>query len=536
MAHDAVVIGAGPNGLVAANVLADAGWRVLVLEAAPEPGGGVSSAGYLGPGYVADVCSAFYPLAVASPAIASLGLEDYGLEWCRTPVVLANPLPGGAAALLHPDLDATCAGLDELGPGDGEGWRRLCRLFDRISADLLAALATPFPPVRAGWRIAAALGAADLVRFARMAALPVRRLGEEELDGPAGRLLLAGCTAHTDLGPESAGGAFFGWLLAMLAQRYGFPVPRGGAGQLTAALVRRLEARGGEVACGSPAVEVMVRGGAAAGVKTADGATHRARRAVVADVLAPVLYRDLLDVHTLPPRLDDDLGRFQLDHATVKVDWAVAGGIPWRAAAIARAGTVHVVNSVDELTRYHAELSMGEVPSRPFVLLGQASVADAARAPDGHQAVWAYTHVPAEVRGDPFGVVTGKWDAADVDAVAERIEARIEAHAPGFARRVTARHVMGPAELADHDPNLLQGAINGGTAALHQQLVFRPVAGLGRPETPVRNLFLASASAHPGGGVHGACGANAARAALNASGPGRVTSRLLVAAQRRLSG
>lgn len=534
---DAVVVGSGPNGLVAANILADAGWDVLVLEAGPSPGGGVSSAGYLGEGYVADVCSAFYPLAAASPALCSLHLEDAGLEWCQSPAVLAHPLPDGRVAVLQRDVDATIAGLDALTPGDGTAWGRLYRTFLAVADPLLAMLFTPFPPLRAGLRLWRSAGAAGLLRLARSASLPVRRLAEEELTGAGSSLLLAGCALHADLSPESAGSSFIGWLLAMLGQYVGFPVPRGGARELTAALVRRLERRGGHVSCATPVSAVLVEGGRARGVRTLGGATVPARRAVLADVPATTLYGGLVAWEHLPARLADDLSRFQWDWATVKVDWALDGPVPWSVPDVATAATVHLADDLDEMTRFAAELAMGEVPARPFVVMGQMAVADPSRAPAGGEVVWAYTHVPRRIRGDAGGEgITGKWDDDDdVEAFTARIEARIEQHAPGFRRRVVRRHVLTPSRLEAHDANLVGGAINGGTSALHQQLLLRPTPGLGRPETPVGNLYLASSSAHPGGGVHGACGANAARAALRASTvAGRARAATLSAVQQRL--
>ncbi|MGB8960403.1 MAG: NAD(P)/FAD-dependent oxidoreductase [Pseudonocardiaceae bacterium] len=511
---DAVVIGAGPNGLVAANMLADAGWKVLVLEEQPEPGGAVRSAAGPAPGFVRDLCSAFYPMAAASRAINALELERHGLRWVHPPTVLAHPLLDGRAAVLSRDLEQTVTGLEALGAGDGAAWKRLYGTWQRLSPMLLDALFVPFPPVRAGARLVAALGPSELLRFARFGLLPVRRLAEEEFTGP-GSLLVAGCALHADLMPESNGSSMFGWLLSMLGQQYGFPVPQGGAGQLSAAMVRRLQSRGGRVRCGAAVREVVVRGGRAVGVRTADGDDVVARRAVLAAIPATYLYGGLVDWTHLPPRLRDDMRRFQWDYATFKLDWALRAPVPWTAGDTAGAGTVHVSAGMDEMTEYTAHIAMGLVPAHPFLLVGQMTTADPCRSPAGTESLWAYTHVPRKVRGDAGEEdISGAWDKRDQDLFAGRIEAQIERFAPGFRDNIIARTVTTPPQLAEHNANLVGGAINGGTTALHQQLVFRPTPGLGRPETPVTGLYLASSSAHPGGAVHGACGANAARAAL----------------------
>ena len=490
---DAIVVGAGHNGLVAANLLADAGWSVLVLEAQPEPGGAVRSGELTVPGVVHDLFSAFYPLAAASPHIAGLGLADFGLRWRRAPQVLAHPTPDGRCAVLSTDIDATAASLDTYAAGDGDAWRRLYGLWERVGAHFLEAMLSPFPPVRGALGLVADLRRPSaLARFARHAVLPVRRLAEETFKGAGGGLLLAGNTLHTDLSPDAAAGGLYGWLLCSLGQQHGFPVPEGGAGQLTGALVRRLESRGGRVECGQRVTKVEVRGGRAAGVVTADGTAVAARRAVLADVAAPALFLELVGSQHLPARFVDDLRRFQFDSSTVKVDWALSGPIPWKAEEAAGAGTVHVADSMDELTMYSAELAMGRIPTDPFLIVGQMAVADPTRAPNA----WAYTHVPQRA-----------WDDALTDRFADVVEDRIERLAPGFGEVILARHVFTPTTLPE-------GAVNGGTAQIHQQLVFRPAPGLARPETPVTSLYLAGSSAHPGGGVHGAPGANAARAAL----------------------
>ena len=529
---DAVVIGAGPNGLVAANILADGGWRVVVCEEQAEPGGGVRSGDGPAPGFRYDHCSAFYPLAAASRAIGALELEKHGLRWSHAEHVLAHPLPGGRAALLSRDVGQTAAGLEALGAGDGAAWRELCGLWRRLGPRLLDALFVPFPPVRSGCALAADLGGPGLLRFARFAMLPVRRLIEEEFTGP-GALLLAGCALHADLMPESAGSSLYGWLLAMLGHECGWPVPEGGAGELTAALVRRLAERGGVVRCGDGVRQVVVRRGRAVAVRTSSGTEIPARRAVLAAMSATRLYGGLVGWDHLPPALRADLRRFQWDYSTFKVDWALRQPVPWQAPGVAGAGTVHLAASLDEMTEYSAQLTTGRVPARPFVLAGQMTTADPARSPAGTQAMWAYAHVPQRVRGDAGGEdLTGRWDSREREAFADRMEAQIARYAPGWRELVIARRITSPGEFEASDANLVGGAVGGGTASVHQQLVFRPTPGLGRPETPVAGLYLASSSAHPGGGVHGACGANAARAALRAS---RVGLQRAAAAAARLT-
>lgn len=222
--------------------------------------------------------------------------------------------------------------------------------------------------------------------------------------------------------------------------------------------------------------------------------------------------------------------RFQWDFATFKVDWVLNGPIPWSSSAAASAGTVHLAEGVDELTRWASQIARGLVPDRPFLLPGQMSTADPTRSPLGTESAWAYTHVPHTVKADAGpDALAGGWDATEQEWMADRVERQVERYAPGFRSRIRARRILAPVSLQDADANLHNGAINGGTAAMHQQLVFRPVPGMGRAETPVKGLYLASASTHPGGGAHGAPGANAARAAL------RSTTTVLAVAQRLLT-
>jgi phytoene dehydrogenase-like protein len=528
MGWDAVVVGAGHNGLVAANLLADAGWSVLVLEANATPGGATRTAELAAPGFRSDLCSAFYPLTAASPTIAALGLDRYGLRWRHEHVPLVHVLPDGRTVTLSRDPAETAASVERYAAGDGERWLAEFTGWCRMKDAVLGSLLSPFPPVRAGAGLARRLGPAELLRFARFAVQSTRRYGQERFRGEGAQLLVTGNAMHADLTMDTSGSAILGWLLSMLAQDVGFPVAEGGAQSITDALVRRLEERGGEVRCGARVTGVEVRDGAAAGVRTADGDAHPAARAVLADVPAPALYQDLVGLEQLPGRVAADLANFRWDDSTVKVDWALSAPVPWTDQVVRRAGTVHLDLDLDGFGRFALDLASGRIPERPFILAGQMTSADPSRSPAGTETLWAYTHVPRGL----------SWTAERAAEVADRMQAAIERHAPGFATKVIGRAVSSPAGLQAENANLDDGALGGGTAALFQQLVFRPIPGLGRADTPIDRLYLASASAHPGGGVHGACGSNAARAALarNRAGTGPVYRAAVGAAGRAIWG
>lgn len=504
---DAVVIGAGHNGLVAANLLASAGWDVVVCEAAPKAGGAVASGEVTVPGFRSDLYSAFYPLAAASPVIGGLHLEDHGLAWAHAPAVLSHVLPDGRAATLWRDADRTAESLERFHPGDGAAWREITAQWDRIGPAVVECLLRPFPPGRPLLGLLRASGVDELLRLARLALQPVRRFGEERFGGEGGPLLFAGNALHADLPPDGAGSGLYGWLLCMLGHRYGFPAPVGGADALIDALVRRLAAHGGELRVDSRVEAVEVLGGTATGVRLASGEHIAARRAVLADVTAPPLFTELVGARHLPSRFLDDLGNFEWDSPTFKIDWALSAPLPWQDEDTRGAGTVHLGADMDGLTDYAADLATGRVPQHPFVLLGQMTTTDATRSPAGTESAWAYSHLPRRRDG-------AEYTDEDVARQVDIIEALVERHAPGFRSSVLGRHVQSPADLQAHDASLVHGALNGGTGQLHQQLVFRPVPGLAGPDTPIDRLYLASSSAHPGGGVHGACGGNAAWLAL----------------------
>jgi phytoene dehydrogenase-like protein len=295
---------------------------------------------------------------------------------------------------------------------------------------------------------------------------------------------------------------------------------RGGAANLTDALVRRLGDRGGEVRCSSRVKRVLIDDQRARGVDVAGVGDVRARRSVIASTSAPALYKDLIGRDHLPRRYRRALGRFEWDYATVKVDWALDSPIPWDAEPARRAGTIHLVDSIDDLRLAGDQLAAQQVPEHPFLIVGQTTTADPSRSPAGTEAAWAYMHVPQHIRGDAgTDGLSGRWARGDADRAADRVEAELERRAPGFRDRIRARHVLTPVDLESLDANLVGGAVGGGTSALGQQLFLRPVPDRsGGDRTPIRHLYLASAGAHPGGGVHGACGANAAHSALRHDG------------------
>ncbi|HZE16850.1 MAG TPA: NAD(P)/FAD-dependent oxidoreductase, partial [Mycobacterium sp.] len=313
----------------------------------------------------------------------------------------------------------------------------------------------------------------------------------------------------------------FGFLMMMLGQDVGWPVPVGGSGQLTAALVNRARSAGAHIECDQTVSSIQVRAGRAIAVSTVGGRRVRARRAIVADVTAPRLFCEMLPRDAVPDGLLRDLEHYIWDPPVVKVNYALNGPIPWRSKKLTGVGTLHLGADADGLVRWMADLNTRVVPERPFILLGQTTTADRTRSPKDTESVWAYTHLPRNVADD---------DSADL--LAERMDQVIEEHAPGFSARVIGRFVQRPSDLEASDANLHLGALNGGTAQLQQMLVFRPAPGMGRAETPIERLYLGSASATPGGSVHGACGRNAANAALRADGmtgwPRRKLSRTVI--------
>lgn len=494
---EAIVIGAGPNGLTAAAYLARAGLSVLVLEAKEEPGGAVRTREVTLPGFKHDLGAAFFPFGQVSPALRPLDLPGAGLVWRHAPIDSAHPAPDGTCASISRDVETAARAFG----ADGDAWRRIALWHGRTGERMLAALLSTLPAVGPMLRF----GPLNLLRLARVALSSGRGYASSQFRTEAARRVIPGLALHTDVGPDDPMGAVVGFVLAVLASSGGFGVPEGGAGAITAALLRRVEEAGGTLRCGARVSEILVRGGRAVAVRTDAGEEIEATRAIVADVAAPALYLRLLHEAVVPPRVARAMRRFVHGFGTFKMDFALDGPVPWTHPDAARAAVVHAGDSLDDLARFTAEVRAGKLPEHPYLVIGQQSLADPTRAPAGRHTLWLYSRVPSRLEGG--------WEAAR-ERFADRIVARIEGLAPGFRKRILARAVWAPGDLEALDENLIGGDLSGGSAGIRHQLFFRPVFPWFRYRTPITGLYLGSSYTHPGAGVHGACGANAAGVVL----------------------
>jgi len=494
---DAIVIGSGPNGLAAAITLAQAGRQVLVLEAAPRPGGAVATEELTLPGFHHDTYSAVYPAAAASPVFERMPLRDHGLRWVHPRACYAHPLPDGRGAALYRDLDRTVESLERVAPGQGERWAGFAAPFIEHFDALRRTMLAGFPPMLGPARLFAGLGPRAMLEFARLLLMPAQALGAELFTDAGARAWLYGSAMHGDVPPAGSGSAIAAAYLNLLGHGVGWPSPEGGAGRLTDALVAYLHSLGGAIQPGAEVVEIAAKRGRVLGVGLADG-DRLAGRTVIATLMPGALAR--LAGRVLPPGYLSALCRYRSGPATLKVDWALDGPIPWSAPEALGAGTVHLGGTAAEVLETTAMTT--RLPERPFMLLGQQSIADRSRAPAGKHTAWAYTHGPQAI----------DW-SAERDGHVERMEAQIERFAPGFRDRILARHVLDPADLQQRNANLIGGDVGGGSYAL-DQVIFRPVPALSPYRTPVRGLYLGSAATFPGGAVHGVPGHAAARLAL----------------------
>lgn len=466
-AYDAIIVGAGPNGLAAAITLAKAGCRVLVLEAKATVGGGMRTAALTLPGFQHDICSAIHPLGLGSPFFRALPLADFGLTWLQPPIPVAHPLDNGTAVALHRSFDDTAASIGV----DGRAWRRL---FEPVAATwetLAPLLLGPFPVPRAPIALA---------QLGVRAIWPAVGLANWLFQEERAKALFAGLAAHAILPLEQPLTAAFGLMLGALGHVVGWPLPRGGSQQITDALAGYLRSLGGEIVVNHP-VQTLAE------LPTAQA------------ILLDVTPRQLIQIagERLPTGYRRQLEKYRYGAGVFKIDYALSGPVPWRAPECHQAGTVHLGGMMAEVAASERAIGHGQHPERPYVLVAQQSLFDETRAPTGQQTLWAYCHVP---------------NGSTVDMTA-RIENQLERFAPGFRDLILARHVHNTADFQRYNANYIGGDINGGVQDL-TQFWTRPTLRLNPYTTPVKGLYLCSASTPPGGGVHGMCGYHAAQAAL----------------------
>jgi len=463
--YDAVVIGSGPNGLAAAITMAEAGRSVLLIEGNETIGGGARSAELTLPGFVHDVCSSVYPMAVWSPFFRRLPLAHYGLEWVHPAAPLAHPLDDGSAVILDRSVELTAQNLGEDGARYLRFMRPLLSAWPKLESSAQNPFSIPAHPLLAA-------------RFGLTVLRSASSVARHAFRGERARALLAGLAAHAVLPLERVPSAAFGLVLAIIAHTQGWPFARGGSQNVANALARHLAALGGEIVTGTPvgSMEQLPRA-----------------RAILCDVTP----RQLLKIagSRLPASFRRKLERYRYGPGICKLDWALDGPIPWKAAECRRAGTVHLGGTFAEIAASERDSWQGKHSERPFVLLAQPTLFDTTRAPAGKHTAWAYCHVP---------------NGSSVD-MTEAMEQQIERFAPGFRRLVLKRSVRVAASLESYNPNLIGGDIGGGVADLRQFLL-RPTRRLYR--TPAKGIYLCSSSTPPGPGVHGLCGHLAARAAL----------------------
>ncbi len=463
---DVVIVGAGPNGLTAAAVLASAGLAVTVLERNDRIGGGSRTEALTLPGFAHDVCGAIHPIGSVSPIFARLGLTEYGLRWVAAPLPLAHPLDDGQVALLSRQLETTVASLGE----DGPAWRRLLGPFvarqDALFSEILRPIRVPRHPFL-------------MARFGLVGLRSVSSVARA-FKGTAARALLAGNGAHSFLPLDAWGSASFGLILAIAAHAMDWPCAEGGSQQIVEALAARARAHGCRIETRSPVLSLRDLPPA---------------KAVLFDVTPRQL--DAIAGPSLSPAYRSRLQRFRYGPGAFKVDYALSGPIPWRSPECIEAATVHLGGTFEEIAASEADANAGRICEKPFVLVAQQSQFDPTRAPAGQQTGWAYCHVP---------------HGSSVD-MTDRIERQLERFAPGFRDLILHRHVLPPAALEEHNPNLIGGDIGGGSNRL-SQFLFRPVPRWNPYSTSDPRFYLCSSSTPPGGGVHGMCGYWAARAAL----------------------
>jgi phytoene dehydrogenase-like protein len=508
MIYDAVVIGAGHNGLAAAIHLAAKGWSVGVFEQATEAGGAVKTREVTLPGFRHDLCAMNLSMFAGSPFFAAYKdrLAAHGFELVPAPDCFASVFRDESYLGVGVDLEKTVAGLAALSVADAAAWREMQKKFAADAPHLFGLLAAPLPSWTAAgvlWKAWREKGAAWIAETARLLLASPRDFLDAHFESDKLKAMMAAWGLHLDFAPDVAGGALFPYLESMADQTFGMVIGRSGADTLIKAMKALLAFLGGELHLGAPVARIEVSETLATGVTLADGRKIEARRAVIANAHPRIVFGDLLAPDPRRAAFDAKIASFRAGPGAMMIHLAVDRLPDWRAgAALQDFAYVHVAPDLEMMARVYAEASAGLLPVEPVLVVGQPTAIDPTRAPSGKHVLWVQVRVlPAEIKGDAAGAIGARdWDAAK-EVYADRVMAILENYAPGVTSSVLGRAVFSPRDLESENPNLIGGDSLSGSHHLDQNFLFRPVAGWSRYKTPVRSLYLCGAATWPGAGA-----------------------------------